>query len=136
MFGKNFEYIWKSFQALEKFLNKFNIFSKHLEIIPNGFRNFSKLSENFWNWFGNVSVLEITTVQIWLTLYCKSKFSSRFIKYRLTNIYLIFWYAVFKPGSFPSHSFDVVEVVDSKFLSVDWGCEVQYKLGCRDAGLP
>ena len=110
---------------MEKFFNMFRNFSEHLEIIPNGFGTFSKLSEIFWNWFGNVSVLEITTVQIWLTLYCKSKFSSRFIKYRLTNIYLIFWNAVFKPGSFPRHFFDVVVVVESKFVGVDRGCDVR-----------
>ena len=80
---------------------------------------------------------------LWLTLYCKSKFSSRFIKYRLTNIYLIFWNAVFKPGSFPRHFFDVVVVVESKFVGVDWGCDVHWysiswaagMLGCRSWSL-
>ena len=70
---------------------------------------------------GNVSVLEITTVQICLTLYCKSECSSTFINYigdiqiehiRMTDIFLIFWNAVFKPGSFIRHDLDAVEVVD------------------------
>ena len=43
---------------------------------------------------------------------------------------------MFKTGSFPRHSFDVVVVVKSKFVGVDRGCDVQYKLGSRDAGLP
>ena len=47
MFGIFFEYVWKFFRVLEKFLNKFDIFSKPLEIIPNGFGNFSKLLEKF-----------------------------------------------------------------------------------------
>ena len=77
---KKFPICLEIFPSFGKISYRFEIFSKHSEIISNGFGNFSKLSKKFWNWFGNVSVLEITTVQIWLTLYCKSKFSSRFIK--------------------------------------------------------
>ena len=65
-------------------------------------------------------MLEITTVQISLTLYCKAKFSSRFINYiRLTYIFIIFWNAVFKPGYFIRHDLDVVVVVDGIFLGVE-----------------
>ena len=47
IFGICFEYVWKLFRVLEKFPNRFEIFSEHLEIIPNGFGNISKLLEKF-----------------------------------------------------------------------------------------
>ena len=47
IFGNFFEYVWKFFRVLEKFSNRFRIFSEHSEIIPNGFGHFSKLLEKF-----------------------------------------------------------------------------------------
>ena len=66
-------------------------------------------------------MFEISTVQICLTLYCTILFSSRFINYikwhiRLTDIVIIFWNAVFTPGSFIRHDLDVVVVVDAIFI--------------------
>ena len=71
-------------------------------------------------------MLEITIVQICLTLYCKSKFSSRFITVhkvanQKTDILIIFWNAVFKPGSFIRHDLDVVVVCDGIFVSAERG---------------
>ena len=75
------------------------------------------------------------------------RFRRRGISFNLETygklFYLIFWNAVFKPGSFPRHSFDVVVVVDSKFVGVDRGCDVQLysiswaagMLGCRSWSL-
>ena len=66
----------------------------------------------------------VNTVLICLTLYCKSKFSSRFINYIkwhiiLTDIVIIFWNAVFTPGSLIRHDLDVVVVVDGIFVAVE-----------------
>ena len=72
-------------------------------------------------------MLERTTVQICLTLYCISKFSSRFITVhkvanQKTDILIIFWNAVFKPGSFIRHDLDVVVVVcNGIFVSAERG---------------
>ena len=90
------------------------------------FQAFGKI----WDWFGNVYVLEITTVQICLTLYCKSKFSSRFITVhkvanQKTDILIIFWNAVFKPSSFIRHDLDVVVVCDGIFVSAERGWDVK-----------
>ena len=40
---------------------------------------------------------------------------------RLTDIVIIFWNAVFTPGSFIRHDLDVVVVVDAIFVGVETG---------------
>ena len=51
MFGKNFKPIRKFFQNSEKFLNILEIFSKHLEKIPNLFGIVFRKLEIFLNIF-------------------------------------------------------------------------------------
>ena len=45
---------------------------------------------------------------------------------RLADIFIIFWNAVFKPGSFIRPDLDVVVlVVDDILVGVDRGCDIQ-----------
>ena len=41
--------------------------------------------------------------------------------YQKTDILIIFWNAVFKPGSFIRHDLDVVVVVDGIFMGAERG---------------